>query len=326
MGPLISIGRDSQNASLPNQNDGWSAMKPELIRFSSHPRPFRVETVHCTNLECECTEVTFHFRELVEDGKSTAEAMVFQVRLDSQTWEEIVPPHRLPEVAQLVQEFLRDYPRGEREAIQELCQEKSRIARRLQEHRIDPQWVEDGTLVAFGEIIYDRAGGKADGSSFLYSFEHEGEKYLVDDLYCPNPECHCHEVHLAFVRCVPSSRPGNEVVAEDRFLAQLSFDGRAEVVECQRGTMGEAKTVLSAWQEHYGDDLRELRWRYEKVKQIARRSVLGRIGVSDRYDLLPEELAPATVRTGRNEPCPCGSGKKFKKCCGQKKDTTPRPR
>ena len=22
-------------------------------------------------------------------------------------------------------------------------------------------------------------------------------------------------------------------------------------------------------------------------------------------------------RTGRNEPCPCGSGKKFKKCCGR---------
>jgi SEC-C motif-containing protein len=22
-------------------------------------------------------------------------------------------------------------------------------------------------------------------------------------------------------------------------------------------------------------------------------------------------------KTGRNDPCPCGSGKKFKKCCGR---------
>jgi uncharacterized protein YecA (UPF0149 family) len=22
------------------------------------------------------------------------------------------------------------------------------------------------------------------------------------------------------------------------------------------------------------------------------------------------------VRVGRNDPCPCGSGKKYKKCCG----------
>lgn len=25
----------------------------------------------------------------------------------------------------------------------------------------------------------------------------------------------------------------------------------------------------------------------------------------------------SAVKTGRNDPCPCGSGKKFKKCCGQ---------
>ncbi|NLA88007.1 MAG: hypothetical protein GX847_12155 [Clostridiales bacterium] len=23
------------------------------------------------------------------------------------------------------------------------------------------------------------------------------------------------------------------------------------------------------------------------------------------------------VKIGRNEPCPCGSGKKYKKCCGR---------
>ncbi|HHL2060062.1 TPA: SEC-C metal-binding domain-containing protein, partial [Clostridium perfringens] len=23
------------------------------------------------------------------------------------------------------------------------------------------------------------------------------------------------------------------------------------------------------------------------------------------------------VKVGRNEPCPCGSGKKYKKCCGK---------
>ncbi len=28
-------------------------------------------------------------------------------------------------------------------------------------------------------------------------------------------------------------------------------------------------------------------------------------------------LKRATPKVGRNEPCPCGSGKKFKKCCGK---------
>ena len=28
-------------------------------------------------------------------------------------------------------------------------------------------------------------------------------------------------------------------------------------------------------------------------------------------------IAMKTVKTGRNEPCPCGSGKKYKRCCGK---------
>jgi uncharacterized protein YecA (UPF0149 family) len=32
----------------------------------------------------------------------------------------------------------------------------------------------------------------------------------------------------------------------------------------------------------------------------------------------PVEQAKTGRPTGRNDPCPCGSGKKFKKCCGAK--------
>ena len=48
---------------------------------------------------------------------------------------------------------------------------------------------------------------------------------------------------------------------------------------------------------------------------------------AERYDLDPvfgdegellldAPVAAASVKVGRNEPCPCGSGKKYKKCCG----------
>ena len=30
----------------------------------------------------------------------------------------------------------------------------------------------------------------------------------------------------------------------------------------------------------------------------------------------PKGAAAATKKVGRNDPCPCGSGKKYKKCCG----------
>ena len=40
-----------------------------------------------------------------------------------------------------------------------------------------------------------------------------------------------------------------------------------------------------------------------------------------KHHLMPLPSTPFSVieggRTGRNEPCPCGSGKKYKKCCGK---------
>ena len=33
----------------------------------------------------------------------------------------------------------------------------------------------------------------------------------------------------------------------------------------------------------------------------------------------PKEPAKAKDKIGRNDPCPCGSGKKYKKCCGMGK-------
>jgi len=40
--------------------------------------------------------------------------------------------------------------------------------------------------------------------------------------------------------------------------------------------------------------------------------------ISDVERLLhPPETAQAQTKVGRNDPCPCGSGKKYKKCCGR---------
>ncbi len=47
-----------------------------------------------------------------------------------------------------------------------------------------------------------------------------------------------------------------------------------------------------------------------------------RVGFHEEMDQLREELArrhggeSGVQHVGRNDPCPCGSGKKHKKCCG----------
>jgi preprotein translocase subunit SecA len=59
--------------------------------------------------------------------------------------------------------------------------------------------------------------------------------------------------------------------------------------------------------------------RYEKKRERKRAQ---RAVVSDDDAPIPDapvERARRDEAVGRNDPCPCGSGKKYKKCCGKPK-------
>lgn len=43
----------------------------------------------------------------------------------------------------------------------------------------------------------------------------------------------------------------------------------------------------------------------------------GKWFFEDGTQIMPEQVKRDTPKVGRNDPCPCGSGKKYKKCCGK---------
>ena len=63
--------------------------------------------------------------------------------------------------------------------------------------------------------------------------------------------------------------------------------------------------------------------RWERELAERRRPLINRVMPAPVFDRLDykSELAPIATRVkiGRNDPCPCGSGKKFKKCCLSKR-------
>jgi len=56
---------------------------------------------------------------------------------------------------------------------------------------------------------------------------------------------------------------------------------------------------------------RQERWAREEAEEL---------GAEDKggFDEVPLPYVRATAKIGRNDPCPCGSGKKYKKCCLEK--------
>jgi hypothetical protein len=68
--------------------------------------------------------------------------------------------------------------------------------------------------------------------------------------------------------------------------------------------------------------LKTLNPNYEKEANLPQGSLsLGGIKMVFKEDL-PKQVKTTKISTekvGRNDPCPCGSGKKYKKCCGKSK-------
>jgi tetratricopeptide (TPR) repeat protein len=81
--------------------------------------------------------------------------------------------------------------------------------------------------------------------------------------------------------------------------------------------------ALSIAQRHLGkpDGKKELQAVYDKLIYISYET--GDRDSAERYERLLSALEAKKV--GRNDPCPCGSGKKYKKCCGREVSPAPQP-
>lgn len=92
-----------------------------------------------------------------------------------------------------------------------------------------------------------------------------------------------------------------------------------EILACNQGGEGDTQ----GWVEFRATALAEgrllvLRERSRFVREAeAWRYVDGEF-IEEEQAAAPTPAAPAPAKgkVGRNDPCPCGSGKKFKKCCG----------
>jgi preprotein translocase subunit SecA len=62
--------------------------------------------------------------------------------------------------------------------------------------------------------------------------------------------------------------------------------------------------------------LETLRYRHREMKKDGGESHMKRIIEAADKLRKPETRRLAEPKIGRNDPCPCGSGKKYKKCCG----------
>jgi hypothetical protein len=279
------------------------------VQFSDHPIPYELSPRYCTNPECDCYELLFHFQEITRD-----DPFQFNLRVDLHNWKELNAPKREEKVDRWAREFLSELPYKEKSRFFNRYDAKFK-AKRLQSVSLRPDDVRSGTLVSYIDIICEDKSIAEGGHSCFSVFYDNGTEYAVDPLYCPNPKCHCHESHLLFVR-ITHDEEAEMTKLEDYMVVRLPFRGDWVIEDYWEIPVPEAKRVVSAWLKENPGIIGELKLQYQAIKEAGRRSLeQERQEKGEKRNLLHLPKV-GEKKPGRNDPCPCGSGKKYKKCCG----------
>ena len=239
---------------------------------------------HCEDPICEAcsTLVT-----LVPDQRE-ADRISFWTQLDGEPSSFDEPP--TAEAEAIAAEFVADPD------TQRLLAQRKQIVRAWGLSR----W-ENGPGKPAQDWMYRLGDFSPTDESFVIPFMSRDEEWFAVDQYCVKPACDCADCTLSFYKHSRNRR-------KSRFEFAAAMDLHTTAARSQEGgalTRGELRK-LEDLQATFEDWHAIFRLRRKLVRRIALRQL----------DFSPRDEAPNTPKVGRNQPCPCGSGRKHKKCCG----------
>ncbi len=128
--------------------------------------------------------------------------------------------------------------------------------------------------------------------------------YFVDELYCVQPKCGCTHVLLSFMH-----KDEIEPRIANFTNIYLNYKKKTWSLENTEGVMVHSPAeLINTFFES------ELDW---KVLIENHHTILKKLyrNFKKKKNLYLSNMEKREIAPGRNDPCPCGSGKKYKKCC-----------
>jgi len=141
------------------------------------------------------------------------------------------------------------------------------------------------------------------------------EAWAVDEQYCVQPHCTCKETILSFIKLMDAD--GNRATSiRDIPAIRYNYISEASktVVTGPSGSPS-LNALLDALKREHPDLNSQLRLRHMIMQSLYLRQNTEQL----QARMAAMENNPPT--TGRNAPCPCGSGRKYKHCCLNKPRT-----
>lgn len=295
-------------------------------------RAYRLIDGYCDNPDCAGSEMQLTLAARDEGGLTVSFRMEFRDGRLS------VEKGKSPEDQALIAEFS-----SRREYLNLVLRRRQLVrAHGLAGHaRRGPRRRFQGSCYNFSDFDKHR-------EQYIIRFERAAEQWAVEDQYCAAPGCDCETAILTFFHYRPLVRKQTPdfSLRLDLATGRASGQGGEPLPDDQRQVFEHFLAVSPGWAYELSLRRRFLRQtaarlvkfpsaspedgpaglerRAPAVGALPREETLGETSrasfgeeAGDEVDesLGESEISRRTDWTGRNDPCPCGSGKKYKKCC-----------
>ncbi len=150
----------------------------------------------------------------------------------------------------------------------------------------------NGLMSAYNDIL-------PYGGQFFVTIN--GEQCIILDQYCLLPKCSCTDTNLDIISIDKLGKKGRELC----FVALNYRKKRWKLIDESSFSIS-LETVRTAIEKQIPDIYKQMYKRHIKLKSIYAHCKKNNYAPKQELQL---------PKAGRNDPCPCGSGKKYKKCC-----------
>ena len=167
---------------------------------------------------------------------------------------------------------------------------------------------DDGKMIGFVDIF---------PCGLALNFAWNNEAWAVDEQYCVQPGCECKETVLSFLLLMDATGRKTTAIKD---TPSLRYNYRSEAAKSvARGPAGipSLDALLATLKREHASLNSQLELRHLIMQSLYARHYLARsrsrLQSLQSQPTNPPSAVPAKI--GRNQPCPCGSGRKYKQCC-----------
>lgn len=264
---------------------------------------FDLSLLICEDPRCMCDSLTMTLTAQDESHSTKADSLTMTVNLQKQEVEfsqkspglkreQLYFEEKMQHLLQAEDyQFLNDAYLGHKRVMTEQA-DMSKLEVKFRHHEIE----NESELVHYTQVL-------PYGENFTIS---EGDqKYIILDYYCLKTACQCTDATLAFIPF-----RDREIVEDNSLTFCTNYKThRWKVYNASSSGPNpnqHMKTLKNVIESAYTDFYKKLKKRHDDLKRLYA-SFLQREGLTVQQ--------ARTKSVGRNSPCPCGSGKKYKKCC-----------